>query len=171
MKYEKSLRYKVGLFLFTLGHVVFVVSLVFPLLDLMSIPVAGLTLIIGELITLSSVIVLGKKGFNTIKKKCLFFFKKRYDVPVEKVRHYTGVVLLFLNIITTYVIAIYAWFAFTRPTPDNPIPMIWGLDFEAQGIMVLSLFLLGEMSFLLALYLLGGGWWERFKQLIIWEKR
>jgi hypothetical protein len=63
----------------------------------------------------------------------------------------------------------YAWTAFDVITPENPMPAIWGLDFAQQGTLVFWLFLIGESSFLVAIYVLGADWWGKFRRIFVWE--
>lgn len=167
--FETSWRYKLGLFLIILGHTIFLLAVILPFSGYASIPIAGILFVIGEITTLSSIVVLGLNGFKVIKSKIVRYVKDSYQGEVGKCRHYLGISIFLLNLLTTYLTVIYAWLAFHRPTPQNPMPIIWGLDFDSQGTMVLCLFLIGELSILVALYLLGGAWWERFRRLIIWD--
>ena len=43
------------------------------------------------------------------------------------------------------------------------------LDFAQQGTMVFWLFLIGEISFLVAIYVLGADWWGKFRRIFVWE--
>ena len=49
------------------------------------------------------------------------------------------------------------------------MPEIWGLDFEQQSSMAFWLVLIGEISFLAALYVLGADWWGKFRRIFVWE--
>lgn len=40
-----------------------------------------------------------------------------------------------------------------------------GLDVEQQGSLVFWLFLIGEVSFLVAIYVLGADRWEKFRRI------
>ncbi len=169
--FNKSWRYKVGLSLIIIGHISLLSGMLLPVLG----PdfggkkkLVGMLIVSGELISLSSIIFLGKNGFLTIKKKIFGFFKAVYVVRVGPLRHYIGIALILTNMLTTYMIAFYAWDAFGATTPEVPMPVVWGLDFGQQESLVLWLFLTGEISFLAGIYVLGADWWERFRQLFIW---
>ena len=56
-----------------------------------------------------------------------------------------------------------------RITPQGPHPIVWGLDLDQQASMVAWLFLIGEVSFLIAIYVLGADWWDKFRRLFVWE--
>ena len=71
--------------------------------------------------------------------------------------------------LTYFVLALYAWDSFGPATVEGPHPVIWGLDLEQQATMVTWLFLIGEGSFLIAIYVLGADWWEKFRRIFVWE--
>jgi len=167
--FTKSWRYKIGLGLIILGHLILIIGLLLPVLGLDP-SFLAILIICGELITLSSIIFLGKDGFIEIKNKIFYFIKTGYTASVGPVRHYIGIALLSANILTTFTLAVYAWIAFNTTTLEIPMPVIWGLNFSQQGYLVLWLFLTGEISFLISLYVLGADWWERFRNIIIWQK-
>ena len=77
--------------------------------------------------------------------------------------------LLLTNILTTWAIAIYAGVVFGAITEETPTPQIWGLDLHQQDSLVLWLFLIGEISFILAIYVLGAEWWEKFRNIFVWK--
>ena len=70
---------------------------------------------------------------------------------------------------TLYVMMIYAWEAYEVIAPDGPVPAIWGLDVKQQGSLVFWLFLIGEISFLVGIYVLGADWWGKFRRIFVWE--
>ena len=119
----------------------------------------------GEVISICSIVFLGKAGFLAIKNKVFAFIKTSYTGPVSPTRHYIGIVLLCTNVITTYLMVLYAYDAFAATTTEDPIPRVWGLDFTEQSSLFFNLFLIGEVSFLIAIYVLGADWWERFRAL------
>jgi hypothetical protein len=65
---------------------------------------------------------------------------------------------------------IYAWDAFAVATAEGPGAPVWGLDIAKQGDLVFWLFLIGELSFLVAIYVLGAEWWGKFRRIFVWEK-
>ncbi len=172
--FSRSWRYKTGIGLFTFGQIVFFVGLLLPVLGLASAGNAGfvgMLILGGEVITISSVVFLGKAGFQAIKEKLFGFLKEGFETPVGPVRHYLGLSILFMNMLTTYATAIYAWTAFSASTPDAPIaPMVWGLDLNEQASLVLWLFVLGQLCFLVAIYVLGADWWERLRNLVVYQQ-
>jgi hypothetical protein len=112
---------------------------------------------------------LGKAGFKAIKSKFTGFIKAEYIKPVGPVRHYIGIVLLCTHVVVSYVLMLYAWDSFGLETPQGPHPIVWGLDLAQQESLVAWLFLIGEMSFLVSIYVLGADWWGRFRRIFVWE--
>ena len=106
-----------------------------------------------------------------LKKKIFGAVESGFTANVGPVRHYLGVAILFVNMLTTYTTAIYAWMAFSVSTSDAPAaPVVWGLDLQQQASLVMWLFVVGQLSFLVAIYVLGAGWWERLRNLIVWQR-
>ena len=161
-------RYKLGLTLIVGGHVVLLAGVVLPALG-GGVALAGALVLGGELIALSSIVFLGKAGFLAIKGKIFGVVKTGFSARVGRGRHYFGLALFSINVLTLYAIVLYAWAAFAVATPESAAPMVWGLDLEQQDALVLTLFLVGELSFVVSIYVLGADWWERFRRLIVWQ--
>ena len=161
-------RYKIGLSMIVGGHVILLIGLVLPFLG-MGAAISGAVILAGEVISLASIVFLGIEGFKAIKHKIFGAVKASYTAQVGRPRHYIGIILLCANVLTTYAIAAYAWVVFARITPENPFPEILGLSFDQQESMVLWLFLAGEITFLLAIYVLGADWWGKFRRIFVWE--
>ena len=166
--FTRSWRYKVGLGLFIFGHVILVLGLFSPVLGIGA-GKAGAIVVGGEVIGLTSIAFLGKEGFKAIKAKLFGSLKAGYVAPVGRKRHYIGIALLCTGVLTTYITVLYAWAAFKATTPENPIPVIWGLEFAQQEALVIWLFLIGEISFLISIYVLGADWWEKFRNIFVWK--
>ena len=166
--FTRTWRYKVGMFLIVGGHVILLIGLVLPFLGTGA-AISGAVILAGEVTALASIVFLGKEGFKAIKAKMFGVLKASYTASVGRTRHITGVILLCTNVLTTYAIAAYAWLVFSKTTADNPFPEILGLSFQQQGDLVLWLFLMGEITFILAIYVLGADWWGRFRRIFVWE--
>ncbi len=166
--FTRTWRYKVGLSLIVVGHVILLSGLLLPMLGAGA-GIAGTAVLGGELVSLASIAFLGTEGFKAIKSKVFAFIGSGFAAQVGPVRHYIGIALLCTNALTTYIIAAYAWTAFDTTTAESPMPVIWGLDFAEQGSLVFWLFLIGEMTFVVAIYVLGAEWWGRFRSLFVWE--
>lgn len=171
--FTKSWRYKVGLALIILGNGGLIVGLLLPVLGLAPVGhagIVGLLIVGGEVVSLSSIVFLGKAGFKAIKSKIFGVVKAGYIAKVSPLRHYIGIALLLTNVVTHYTFALYAWDAFGATTPETPLPVVWGLDFAQQETLVSWLFFGGEICFLLAIYVLGADWWERVRKVFVWQE-
>ena len=161
-------RYKIGLTMIVGGNLGILFGLVTSALGARA-GVVGAVVLGGELVSLASIIFLGKEGFKAIKAKFFSFVKASYTGTVNKTRHCIGITLLCTNVMTTFILAFYAWDSLGAATPQGPHPIVWGLDLAQQTTLVAWLFLIGEISFLLAIYVLGADWWGRFRKIFIWE--
>ena len=166
--FTRTWRYKVGLSLIVVGHVILLSGLLLPMLGAGA-GIAGAAVLGGELVSLASIAFLGTEGFKAIKSKVFAFIGSGFAAQVGPTRHCIGIALLSTNLVTTYIIAAYAWIAFETTTAELPMPEIWGLDFAQQGSLVFWLLFIGEISFLIAIYVLGAEWWGRFRSLFVWE--
>lgn len=167
--FTRTWRYKVGLFMIIVGNLGILAGVLLGFLGLGAATV-GAMVVGGEIVSLASIVFLGKEGFKAIKSKVFGFIKAGYAGPVGPVRHYIGILLLFANMLTTYTMVFYAWAAFKATTPESPTPVVWGLEFADQGSLITWLFLIGEISFLVAIYVLGADWWGRFRDVVVWKK-
>ena len=129
----------------------------------------GAIVVGGEIVSLASIVFLGKEGFMAIKNKVIAFAKSTYTEPVGRTRHRIGIVLLLTNVVTTYIMMIYAWDAFAIAVAEGTAAPVWGLNIAQQGDLVFYLFLIGEISFLVSIYVLGADWWGRFRRVFVWE--
>ena len=166
--FTKTWRYKVGLTMIIVGNLGILFALVMPALGVGA-GAVGALVVGGEIVSLASIAFLGKEGFKAIKSKFVGAIKASYTGPVGKTRHYVGVTLLCTNVLTTFILAFYAWDSFAAATPTGPHPIVWGLDLAQQASLVEWLFLIGEISFLIAIYVLGADWWGRFRRIFVWE--
>ena len=167
--FTRTWRYKVGLTLIVGGHVILLAGALLPFLG-MGAAISGAVILGGEVTALASIVFLGKEGFKAIKAKMVGAVKASYTAPVGRSRHYIGIILLCANVLTTYAIAAYAWVVFDRITPENPFPEILGLNLGQQDDLVLWMFLAGEITFVLAIYVLGADWWGRFRNIFVWAQ-
>ena len=167
--FTRTWRYKVGLTMIIVGNAGILFALIIlPFLGAGA-GIVGAVVLGGEIVSLASIAFLGKEGFKAIKSKAFAFVKAEYTARVGRTRHYIGIALLCINVLTAYIMMLYAWDAFGLTTAESPMPAIWGLDFSQQGSLVLWLFLVGEISFLVAIYVLGADWWGKFRRIFVWE--
>ena len=170
--FTKSWRYRIGIVLFVIGNGGIIVGLLLPLLGMAPGGKAGLVgvfILGGEIISLTSIVFLGKEGFKAIKSKVFSFVKTGYTESVGRPRHIVGIVLLLTHVFMAYTMAFFAFTIFRSTSAADPLPIIWNLDFDGQGSLYLTFFLIAEISFLVSLYVLGADWWGRFRQIFIWK--
>jgi hypothetical protein len=142
------------------GFALFIVSLVWPIL-LPVLPLIGLSaqsitafagvmLVGAEVLLVAGVAVAGKEGFAFIKQR-VFGFIKSYGPPqeVSAIRYKTGLVILMLPLL----------YAFLSPYIGQYIP---GLD-EHRKVYAIA----GDVLLLVALFLLGGDFWDKLRALFI----
>ena len=166
--FTRTWRYKVGFFMIVVGNLGILGAVLLGMVGLSAATVGSLV-VGGEIVSLASIVFLGKEGFKAIKSKAVGFIKSSYTGPVSRTRHRIGITLLLANVVTTYLIMIYAWDAFAAATATNPTASVWGLNIEEQGSLVFDVFLIGEIGFLIGIYVMGGDWWEKFRNIFIWE--
>jgi len=167
--FTKTWRYKAGLAMIVIGNLTILLALFIPALGGSS-GLVGAMVVGGELLSLASIVFLGKAGFKAIKSKFFAFVKTSYTGPVSRTRHYIGIALLLTNLLVTAVLALYAGDSMGAATPKGPHPIVWGLDLEQQKTLVTWLFLIDPIAFLLTIYVLGADWWGRFRRMFVWEK-
>jgi hypothetical protein len=166
--FTKTWRYKVGFSMIVVGNLGILLAMFMPILGAGA-DTVGALLIGGEIVSLASIAFLGKEGFKAIKNKAFAFVKSTYTGAVGKTRHYIGIALLLTNVAVSYIIALYLWDVFEASTAEGPASIIWGLTFAQQDSMLFTLFLIGEISFLVSIYVLGADWWGRFRRIFAWE--
>ncbi len=142
------------------GFAMFIASLTWPVL-LPILPLIGLSTrsiavftgimaVAAEVMLVAGAAVAGKEGFAFIKQR-VFGFIKSYGPPqeVSATRYNTGLVILMLPVL----------YAFLSPYIGQYIP---GLD-EHRKVYAIA----GDVMLLVALFLLGGNFWEKLRALFI----
>lgn len=166
--FTRTWRYKVGLTMIIVGNLGILFALAMPALGAGA-GAVGALVVGGEIVSLASIIFLGKEGFKAIKSKFFAFVKASYTGSVGRTRHYIGIVFLCANVLTYFILALYAWDSFGAATTEGPHPIVWGLNLAHQESLVCWLFLIGEGSFLIAIYVLGADWWGKFRRIFVWS--
>lgn len=166
--FTKTWRYKVGFYMIVVGNLGIVVAVLLGFVG-MSASIVGAVVVGGEVLSLGSIIFLGKEGFKAIKNKIFASAKESYTAPVSRTRHRVGITLLLTNVATTYTMMLYAWDAFAVAATEGGTARLWGLDIRQQGDLVFLLFLIGEISFLVSIYVLGADWWGKFRRIFVYE--
>ena len=163
--FKKTWRYKFGLLLIIGGHVVLLASVVLPVLGMLSPAAAAAGVVTGEVISLTSIVFLGKQGFLAIKERIVGAIRAEFQRPVGRIRHTIGVVLLLLNVLTGFTLAVFAWASYDVV----PGAIVWGMTVEQQATFYATFFFAGELAFPIAIMVLGADWWGRFRDLFIWH--
>ena len=165
-------RYKAGLSLFIIGNVLTLTSpIVVPALGLNAALIAAVV-IVGEVLTLSSVFFIGWRGLRELRGKMLAYLKWRPGAKlVGRVRFRLGMFLTFmLAAVLNYLAFLLMIFAYVNATPADPFPTTWGIPYDYLGWTVSALFVAGEISLFAGLYVLGEEWWKRSRDLFIWRE-
>ncbi len=163
--FKQTWRYKLGLLFIIGGHVILLASIVLPAVGLLPAAMAAVGVVVGEVVALASIVFLGKQGFKAIKAKIFGAVKVEFEKPVGRFRHTIGIILLLLNVFTAFTLAAFAWSAYG----GAPDAAVWGMTFEAQASFYGTLFFVGEISFPIAIVVLGADWWGRFRDLFVWH--
>ena len=166
--FKQSWRYRVGLSLIIVGHLILGIAWLLPLFGV-GLGLAGFLMLCGEAMALLSIFFLGKEGFQAIKAKVFRAAKAGFTAPVGKVRHYIGIFLVSFNGLTAWTLLILLLFISSRAIPEAPTPEVWGLNWSQQNDLALFLLVGGEVTFLIGIYVLVADWWERFRQLFLWK--
>ncbi len=167
--FTKTWRYKLGFVMIVVGNVGVLAAMPVGLALGFGVATIGAIVVASEVLATGSIFLLGKDGFLAIKNKFVSAAKSTYTAPVGRTRHRIGIALLLTKVVTTYTMMIYAWDAFGAAMAEGPNAPVWGLDIAQQGDLVFYLFLIGELSFLLAIYVLGADWWGKFRSIFTWE--
>ena len=147
-------RLRLGIIVFVVG---FLSPLLIPLVTGSALPTKWKTVISGflavgipEIFSVLAVAIMGKHGFNYIKKRFFTFLKKL--APPDKVsqtRHRIGLVMFVFPIL-------FGWLA---PYVSIIIP-----GFGLQGLAVN---LTGDLIFISSLFVLGGEFWDKVRALFV----
>jgi len=141
------------------GAVVFVAGqlapLAIPLVVQSDLPTAWITIISGallagipELAILLAIAILGKEGYAYLRHRFKRFFQRVVPEHVSRTRHRIGIVLLTLTLFIGWVTP------YIMPLLDLP------------SSFMLPMAITGDVALILALLILGGGFWEKLRALV-----
>jgi hypothetical protein len=107
---------------------------------------------IPEVFTIVAIAIMGKSGYNLIKER-FFSFLKKHGPPdrVSLTRHRIGLVMFMLPVV----------FGWLGPYGAHLIP-----GYETHRLVVS---LIGDVTFVAGLFLLGGDFWDKVRALFIWN--
>jgi hypothetical protein len=113
--------------------------------------VAFLTVGGPEITVIVGVLLLGKKVFKYYKNR-VFLFLKRIFKNVSKPRYYVGLFIMFFSVVPLYI---NGYFKGILPKDDT-----------TRYLILVS----ADFSFVISFFILGEGFWEKFKGLFIWNE-
>jgi hypothetical protein len=164
-----TLRYRLGLGVFVVGNILATTGLLLPALGLAQghmVGVIAVMLAAGEIISLSSIFLLGKEGFKELKAR-LFAVLKRTPSgePVTQRRHRVGASLLALHVAAQFAALVFPIASHYGVATDGTFPTVLGLAREDQLKWFVGLLAASELLFFAGVYTLGADWWGRFREL------
>ena len=151
-------RFGIGVFLFILG---FFIPLCIPLVTATNLSTAWKTTLSGlfmlgipELFWLVAAAIMGKPGFNYIKKK-VFGTLKRHVLPerVSRARYRLGLVILVIPLL-------YGWL--------EPYVSLLISGYEKHHVV---LAIASDVLLFASLFVLGGEFWDKLRALFIYEAK
>ena len=164
-----TLRYRLGLGVFAVGNLLALSGLLMPAFGLAKGRMVGVIAVIlgaGEVISLSSIVFLGKQGFKELKSR-LFAMLKR-PVRGEKIserRHRTGCTLLAGHVVVGFAALVLPIASHVGVAAEGTFPTVMGLGRDEQLEWFIALLIVSELLFYAGVYALGADWWGRFRAL------
>ena len=151
-----SKRFIIGGIVFVLG---FLSPLLIPLVLMLPLPTvwksvlaAGLTFGIPEIAAFVAVIIMGREGFQELKRLLWGLVKKAAPPDrVGPVRYRIGLIMFTLPLV-------FAWV--------GPYLNLWMPDL---GILNFFLLACGDILFIASLFVLGGQFWGKLRALFVWK--
>jgi hypothetical protein len=147
-------RIRLGLFILVVG---WLSPLCIPLITATGLPVKWKTILSGmlavgipEVLTIVAIAIMGKSGYDHIKKRFLGLLKK-YGPPevVGRTRYRVGLILFALPL----------GFGWLAPYAPHLVP-----GYEAQRFYIN---LIGDLMLVTSLFVLGGEFWDKVRALFI----
>jgi len=164
-----------GFLLFSVGHGLAIAGLVLAALGYVQGPPGAWIIALvaaGELTIVGSVLFLGDDGYRALEARRSAFLRRKAGGHAESEsaqRQWAGMALLIAHITVYLLVWIIGILSYTSATAQNPFPTVFGLPFEKQGPALAWGVIVAELLFMLAIYVLGGAWWDRFKGLFRYE--
>jgi hypothetical protein len=164
-----TLRYRLGLGVFVVGNVLATTGLLLPALGFgrgRMVGVIAVMLAAGEIISLSSIFLLGKEGFKELKAR-LFAVLKRAPSgePITQRRHRVGASFLALHVVVQLAALVFPLASHYGVVAEGTFPTVLGLGREDQLKWFVALLATSELLFFAGVYTLGADWWGRFREL------
>jgi hypothetical protein len=154
---KKDWKYYLGMSLFLYSFLPLSIVAILPFLG-MTLAQAGAFAVVflasGEVAFLCAAALLGKEFVTALKKRIKAWFKRPHEPkPIGRNRHRLGIALLAASFMPYYVMLIYLLFFSHKESEIN---------FLAWTLVA------GEAAFMASLFMLGGDFWDRLKQLFVW---
>lgn len=164
-----TFRYRFGLGVFIVGNVLATTGILLPVFGLAKgrmVGVIAVIMAVGEIVSLSSIFLLGREGFKELKSR-LFAALKRTPSgePVSHRRHRAGSTLVLLHVATQFAAVLFPIAAHCGAVAEGAFPTVLGLAREEQLRWFLGLLVASEALFFAGVYTLGSDWWGRFQSL------
>ncbi len=149
---QPNWRFRLGLTILIVG---WLSPLLIPVVTRTSLATEWKTIIAGllavgipEVFTVAAIAIMGKDGYNFIKKR-IFSFLKKHGPPdrVSRTRYRIGLVMFVLPVV----------FGWLGPYGAHHIP-----GYESHRFVVS---LIGDVMFLASLFVLGGDFWDKIRAL------
>jgi len=166
--FRDTWRYKAGLTLIIIGHGILLTALLLPMLGF-GLGIGGVLAMVGEGTCLLSIVFLGKDGFLEIKHRVVKTAREGFEGTVGRDRFRVGIGLIVYNTLALLTVEILAVQRALRATAENPDPGVLGIAPEAMATAIVFLVASGELAFMVAIYVLGAEWWDRFRALFVWK--
>lgn len=115
--------------------------------------ITGVIFIANKVILLVVIAVMGKSGFQQLKTKIFGVFSLSPETSVSRARYNLGLVLFCLPLIS----------ASLEPYVDALAPRLRPNLWQLQ--------VLGDLIFIASFFVLGGGFWDKFRALFIRDSR
>jgi hypothetical protein len=154
---KKDWKYYLGVSLFFYSFLPMSIVAILPFLGL-TLAQAGAFAVVflasGEVAFLFAAALLGKEFLTALKNRIKAWFKRPHEPkPISRNRHRFGIALLTASFLPHYVMLIYLVF-FSHSESE--------INFLAWTLVA------GEMAFMAGLFILGGDFWDRLRELFVW---
>jgi len=154
---KKNWKYYLGVSLFFYSFLPMSIVAILPFLGL-TLAQAGAFAVVflasGEVAFLCAAALLGKEFLTALKNRIKAWFKRPHEPkPISRNRHRFGIALLTTSFLPHYVMLIYLVF-FSHSESE--------INFLAWTLVA------GEIAFMAGLFILGGDFWDRLRELFVW---
>jgi hypothetical protein len=154
---KKDWKYYLGMSMFLYSFFPLSIVAILPFLG-MTLAQAGAFAVVflasGEIAFWCAAALLGKEFLTALNKRMKAWFKRTHEPrPISRNQHRFGIALVVASFLPYYVMLIYLLFFSHKESEIN---------FFAWTLVA------GEVAFMAGLFILGGDFWDRLKQLFVW---